>query len=113
MAETNIGERIAGLEVGLKSFRHEMLKDNEYIRNKLDFIVNLLPEKVDRSYCYERHDKLDEKVSELEKDGKYEKLTEKVNKLEQKTPVIIQQIVLVLSTGIVMAIVSYVIGRLP
>ena len=109
----NIGERIAGLEVGLKSFRHEMLKDNAYIREKLDFIVNLLPEKVDRSYCYERHDKLDEKVGELERDGKYEKLAEKVGELEKKTPVIVQQIVLVLSTGIVMAIVSYLIGKIP
>lgn len=109
----NIGERIAGLEVGFKSFRDEMLKDNEYIRTKLDAIAESLTNKVDRSYCYERHDRLDEKVGELEKNGKYEKLAEKIGELEKKTPVIVQQIVLVLSTGVVMAIVSYVIGRIP
>ena len=113
MVETNIGERIASLEAEFKSFRNETLKDNEYIRNKLDFIANLLPEKVDRSYCHTRHDKLDEKIGELDKDGRYTALEERLRELEQKAPAIIQQIVLVLSTGIVMGVVMYWITNRP
>ena len=113
MADTNIGERIAGLEAEFKSFRNETLKDNTYIRQKLDYIANLLPEKVDRPYCHTRHEKLDEKVGGLEKDGRYTTLDERLRELEQKAPAIIQQIVLVLSTGVVMAIISYAISRVP
>ena len=109
----NIGERIAGLEAEFKSFRNETLKDNEYIRNKLDYIANLLPEKVDRAYCHTRHEKLDEKVGELNKNGKYTVLEERLRELEQKAPAIIQQIVLVLSTGIVGGVVMYWITNRP
>ncbi len=108
----NLGERIAGLEVGFKSFRNETLKDNEYIRNRLDFIANLLPEKVDRAYCYERHDKLDEKVGELERDGKYEKLAEKIEELQKRAPAIVQYIVLVSVMGVVSAVISFVMDKL-
>ena len=109
----NIGERIASLEAEFKSFRNETLKDNEYIRQKLDYIANLLSEKVDRAYCHTRHEKLDEKVGELGKDGKYTSLEERLRELEQKAPAIIQQIVLGVSMGIAVAIISYVAGGVP
>lgn len=109
----NIGERIASLEAALKSFRHEMLKDNEYLRDKVDSIVTLLSRKVDRAYCYERHGKLDERLGEAEKDGKHSELEKRIRALELKAPAIIQQIVLVLSMGIVMAVVSHLINQLP
>ena len=96
MAE-NIGERVASLEAALKSFRHEMLKDNDYIKKKLDKIADTLTEKVDRPYCLDRH----------------EKVNSRLRTLEQKAPAIIQQIVLVLSMGIVTTIISYFISRLP
>ena len=108
----DIGERIASLEAEFKSFRNETLMNNAYIRQKLDDIANLLPQKVGRPYCQTRHEKLGETIREIEKNGKYEKLAEKVEELQQRTPAIIQQIVLVFATGTVMAIVSYVIGKL-
>ena len=113
MAETDIGERLAGLEAEFKGFRNEILKDNAYIRDKLDQIASSLAEKVDRSYCLDRHNRLDEKIGELERNGKYTKLAEKVEELEKKTPAVIQTIVTALTTGMVMAVISYLIGRLP
>lgn len=100
----NIGERIASLEAEFRAFRSEMTKDNEYIRQKLDYIADSLTEKVDKSDCNPKHEKLN---------GGYEKIVERITELEKKTPVIVQQIVLVLSTGIVMAVVSYLISGLP
>lgn len=92
-----IGERLAGVEAEFRSFRHEMLKDNDYIKKKLDTIVETLTSKVDRPYCLDRHDTLNSRLRTL----------------EQKAPAIIQQIVLGLSMGIVIAVVSYLISRLP
>jgi len=97
MLDTNIGERIASLEAEFRGFRSEMLKDNEYIKRRLDTIVDGLSSKVDRSYCYERHNKLDDVIGEL----------------RIKTPAIIQTIVVALTTGLVMALATYVIGHLP
>lgn len=105
----NVGERIAGLEAAFKSFRNEMLKDTEYIRNKLDSIADSLSQKVDRPYCQDRHEKLDNKVGSLEKNGKHEELLKRIRVLEQKAPAIIQQIVLVLATGLMMAVITYFI----
>ena len=98
-----IGERIASLEAEFKSFKHETLKDNTYIRDKLDVIIGLLPQKVDRSYCQTRHEKQDDRINEVEKNGKYEKLIERVRELEQRTPAIIQQIGVAIITVVLTA----------
>ncbi len=108
----SIGERVAALTASFNGFKDEMVSNNKYVREKLDTITASLPNKVDRPYCQDRHEKLDGLIREVEKDGKYEKLADKVDILEGKTPAIIQQIVLVFATGTVMAIVSYVIGKL-
>lgn len=97
---SEIGERIASLEAEFKSFRHEMLKDTQYIMDKLDTIADSLSQKVDRPYCRERHEKLSEKVGELEKNGKREELLKRIRQLEQKTPVIVQQVVLSVITAV-------------
>ncbi len=99
-----IGERIASLEAEFRSFRQEMLKDNQYIKSKLDKIEEGLSNKVDREYCLNRHDRLDKQVEEAEKS---------IRALERQAPAVVKEIVLVLSTGIVMAMVSYLIGQLP
>ncbi len=112
MAEATIGERISALEATVEGFMKETVSTNKYIRGKLDDIAEAMPDKVDRPYCQTRHEKLGETIREIEKNGKYEKLAEKVEELQQRTPAIIQQIVLVFATGTVMAIVSYVIGKL-
>ena len=109
----NVGERIAGLEAAFKGFRNEMLKDTEYIRNKLDAIADSLSQKVDKPYCQDRHEKLNGKVAELGKNNKHSELEKRVRTLEQKVPAVVQQIVLVLSTGVVMTIISYLINRAP
>lgn len=111
--DTNIGERLAGIEAAFNSFRHEILDDNKYIRDKLDTIADSLSQKVDRTYCQDRHEKLGDKVADLEKDGKHDKLEKRIRALELKAPAIIRDIVLVFSTGTVMAAVSYLISRLP
>ena len=98
-----IGERIASLEAEFKSFRHEMLKDTAYIRGKVDDIADSLSQKVDRPYCQERHEKLGDRVSELEKNGKHIELLKRIRRLEQKVPVIVQQVVLAVMTAILTA----------
>ena len=108
----NIGENVAALTASFNGFKAEVISNNKYVREKLDTITASLPNKVDRPYCQDRHEKLADKISEVEKDGKYEKIDERVGELEKKTPVIVQQIVLVFATGTVMAIVSYVIDKL-
>ncbi len=107
-----LGERIAALESSFNGFRDEMLSNNKYVRGKLDTITAALPDKVDRPYCQDQHEKLDDNLREIEKDGKHDKLTVRVEKLEQKAPAIVQYIVLIFATGTVMSIVSYVIGKL-
>ncbi len=112
MPEEKIGERIAALEATVGGFMKETVATNKYIRDKLDDIASSLPNKVDRPYCQDRHEKLDGTLREIEKDGKHDKLTVRVEKLEQKAPAIVQYIVLIFATGTVMSIVSYVIGKL-
>jgi len=102
MAE-NVGERIASLEAAFKGFRNEMLNNNEYVRSKLDTIANSLSQKVDRPYCQDRHEKTDDRIVELEKNGKREEIMKRIRTLEQKTPVIVQQVVVAVITAILTA----------
>jgi len=99
----NIGERIASLNAEFKSFRTEVLKDNDYIKGKVDKIVEALPEKVDRQYCQERREKLHERVTEVEKNGRRDELLKRIRALEQKTPAIIQSVVLAIMTAVLTA----------
>ncbi len=89
-----IGERIASLEAEFKSFRHEMLRDNEYIRKKLDTITTLLPQKVDRPHCQVRHEK---------QNGRRDELVKRIRAVEQRTPAIIQQIGVAIITVVLTA----------
>ncbi len=107
-----LGERIAALESSFNGFRDEMLSNNKYVRGKLDTITASLPNKVDRPYCQERHDKLDDNFREIEKNGKYEKLAKKVEDLQKRAPAVIQYIVLVSAMGVVSAIISFVMDKL-
>jgi len=93
MAE-NIGERIASLEarfdgfqLRFDNFQVQMSTNQGLIMGKLD--------KIDAAF-----------------DDRRDKVNNRFLVLETKTPVIIQQIVLVFATGTVMALVSYVIGKL-
>jgi len=99
----NIGERIAGLEAEFKSFRQETLKDNAYIRAKLDLIVDSLSQKVDRVHCQARHEKLADRIAVAEKNGHREEILKRIRMLEQKTPAIVQQVVLAVMTAILTA----------
>lgn len=93
----NIGERIAGLEAEFRSFKEQITTDNSYIKGKLDVIVAALSTKVGLE-AYERET------------GKF---NARLHDVEIKSPAIIRDIVLVLSTGMVMAVVTYLIGQLP
>ena len=95
MADTNIGERIASLEARFEGFQQRFDTFQDQMATNQDLIMAKL-DKIETIFDTRRI-RVDNKISEMEK----------------KTPAIIQQIVLVLSTGVVMAIVSYVIGRLP
>jgi len=97
-------ERVARLETAfhdLKEFLEVQFKhvddDNAYIKQKLDGIVGILPSKVDNPDCDKKHGGLDERL----------------RRLEQRAPAVIQTIIIALTVGIVMAIVSYLIGQLP
>ena len=90
-----IGERIASLEARFEgfqlrfdNFQSQMTVNQAQIMAKLD--------KIEESF-EERKEKVNTRFSELDK----------------KAPAIIQQIVLVLATGMVMGIVSYLIGKIP
>ena len=108
---SEIGERMAGMEAEFKSFRHEMLKDTSYIRDKLDTIADSLSQKVDRPYCRDRHENLDDRIIKLGGNNKHKELEKRVRTLEQRVPAVVQQIALVLSTGVVMAIISHLISQ--
>ena len=100
----NTGERIASLEATLKIFRNETQRDNLYIRSKLDAIADSLSQKADRSYCQARHEKLDDRIVEVEKNGKREETLKRIRILEQKTPAIIQNAVLAVTIAVLTAI---------
>lgn len=93
----NIGERIAGLEAEFKSFKEQILSDNSYIKGKLDVIVAALSTKVGLE-AYERES------------GKF---NSRIHDMEIRSPAIVRDIVLVLSTGVVMAVITFLINRLP
>lgn len=97
MPDPTIGERIAGLEAEFRSFKEQITTDNSYIKGKLDVIVAALSTKVGLE-AYERESN---------------KFNTRLHGMEVRTPVIVQQITLVLSTGVIMAVVSYLINRLP
>lgn len=101
---SEIGERIASLEAEFKSFRNEVLKDNDYIKGKVDKILETLPLKVDRPYCQERHEVLRGKLEEVSKNGRWEDVLKRIRALEQKTPAIIQQVVLAIMTAVLTAV---------
>lgn len=98
-----VGERLAGIEAAFKGFRNETLKDNAYIRAKLDIIVDSLSQKVDRPFCQERHEKLGDKISELEKNGRRDDLLKRIRSLEQRTPAIVQQVVIAVIVAVLTA----------
>jgi len=100
----NIGERIASMEAAFNGFRNEVLKDNVYIRGKLDAIAESLSEKVDRPYCQGRHEKLEDKVSVLEKNGKRDEIMKRIRMLEQRAPAIVQQVGVAVITAILTAV---------
>lgn len=90
-----IGERIASLEARFEGFQQRF----DTFQDQMSTNQGLIMAKLDKieTIFETRKIRVDDKLSEMEK----------------KTPAIIQQIVLVLSTGIVMAIVSYLIKQLP
>lgn len=100
----NIGERLASLETAFDGFRNQMLTDNEYIKNRVDKIVEALPLKVDRPYCQDRHEKLQDRIAEAEKNGGKEEILKRLRELEQQTPVIVQNIVLAVMTAVITAV---------
>ena len=92
MADTNIGERVATLEAQFEAFQNHVTTNQRQIMDKLDKI-------------------------EVAFETRREKVNTKFAEIDKKTPAIIQQIVLVLSTGSVAAIisaaVSYWMSKLP
>ncbi len=99
----NIGASLAGLEASFKSFRNETLRDIKYIRDKVDTIAASMGNKVDRPHCQDRHEKIDHRIVELEKNGRREEIMKRIRLLEQKTPVIVQQVVVAAITAILTA----------
>ena len=97
---SDIAERMASLESAFESFRSEVSKDNEYIKRRVDKIVGTLPLKVDRQYCEEKHAVLRDKLEEATKNGYKEELLKRVRALEQRTPAIIQQVVVAIMTAV-------------
>jgi len=96
MAGENIGQRIAALEAEFKSFKEQILSDNQYVKEKLDKIIEILGSKVDKSNCQIRHEKIDERLTTFDKSN----------------PALIQTIIVALTTGGIMAVVSYIISHL-
>ena len=101
MAQESIGAEIAELRGAFNGLKDQILVDNAYMKGKLDTIVAALATKVGME-AYERDT------------GKFNR---RLHDIEIKSPAIIQQIVLVLSTGtvaaLVSAVVSYLMGKLP
>ncbi|MBC8520761.1 MAG: hypothetical protein H8D26_02040 [Methanomicrobia archaeon] len=95
MAETNVGERIASLEARFNGFQQRFDTFQDQMSTNQGLIMGKL-DKIEGGF-EARRTRVDNKFSELDK----------------KTPALIQQIVLVLSTGVVMAVVSYLISGLP
>ena len=93
----NIGERIAGLEAEFRGFKEQITTDNSYIKGKLDVIVTALSSKVGME-AYERE---------------MGKFNTRIHDMEIRSPAFVRDIVLVLSTGTIMAIISYLISQLP
>ena len=96
MAGENIGERIAALEAEFKSFKGQILSDNQYVKERLDKIIEILGGKVDKVNCQSKHEKIDERLTTFDKSN----------------PAIIQSIIVALTTGGVMTIVSYIISHI-
>lgn len=94
---TDIGERIASLEAEFRSFKEQITTDNSYIKGKLDVIVAALSTKVGLE-AYERET------------GRF---NTRIHNMEIRSPAIIRDIVLVLSTGVVMGVITYMISRVP
>jgi len=98
---TRVETAFHGLKDSLELQFKRLDDDNDYIKQKLDAILEILPGKVDNPACETRHGGLDKRV----------------RRLEQSVPAVIQTIVIALTTGIVMAIVtaivSYLVARLP
>ena len=96
MAGENIGQRIAALEAEFKSFKEQILSDNQYVKERLDKIIEILGSKVDKTNCQAKHEKIDERLTTFDKSN----------------PAIIQTIIVALTTGGIMAVVSYIISHL-
>ena len=96
MAGENIGERIAALKADFKSFKEQILSDNQYVKERLDKIIEILGSKVDKTNCQAKHEKIDERLTTFDKSN----------------PAIIQSIIVALTTGGVMTIVSYIISHI-
>ena len=95
MTEINVGERVASLEARFNGFQQRF----DTFQNQMATNQNLIMEKLDKiETAFEtRRMRVDNRIADLEK----------------KTPAIIQQLVLVFSTGAVMSVISYLINRLP
>jgi len=86
MSDTAIAERMASLEAGFEAFHNEVLKDNAYIKQKVDKILEELPKKVDRPYCLKRHEALRTKIDGSGEERQQGSLVEESQRLRTKNP---------------------------